>query len=77
MFQERLLSTRVLNFTRSEIVWECKTVMDCQCKRMKLYEKYHNEDVADDPENESDLPLQLAELSSQTLKLFFREPNFK
>ena len=73
VFQERLLSTRVLNFTRSEIVWECKTVMDCQCKRMKLYEKYHNEDVADDPENESDLPLQLAELSSQTLKLFFED----
>ncbi|KIM94607.1 hypothetical protein OIDMADRAFT_72987, partial [Oidiodendron maius Zn] len=56
VFQERLLSTRVLNFTRSEIVWECKT-----------------EDVADDPENESDVPLQLAELSTQTLKLFFED----
>ena len=59
VFQERLLSTRVLNFTRSEIVWECKTVMDCQCKRMKLNKKYHH-DAAD-------------ELTSQTLKLFFED----
>jgi len=30
-FQERLLSTRVVSYTSSELVWECRTVARCQC----------------------------------------------
>ena len=29
--QERLLSRRILHYTKSEVVWECTTCMDCQC----------------------------------------------
>lgn len=29
--QERLLSTRILHFTASELVWECNTESYCQC----------------------------------------------
>ncbi|KAF4537402.1 uncharacterized protein LTHEOB_1593 [Lasiodiplodia theobromae] len=31
--QERLMSTRVLHFTRFEIVWECNTGTQCECAR--------------------------------------------
>jgi hypothetical protein len=31
VFQERLLSTRVVSYTSSELVWECRTVARCQC----------------------------------------------
>ncbi len=30
-FQERLLSTRILHYTRSEMVWECLSMMNCEC----------------------------------------------
>lgn len=30
-FQERLLSTRIVYYTATELVWECKTVVACQC----------------------------------------------
>ena len=67
VFQERLLSTRVLNFTSSEIVWECKTIMDCQCKRIKYEDNLSYELGPEGP-----LPKgSAAEVSSQTLKLFF------
>ena len=31
VLQERLLSTRILHFTSSELVWECKSESYCQC----------------------------------------------
>lgn len=31
VFQERLLSTKTLHFTRPEMAWECNTVMACEC----------------------------------------------
>jgi hypothetical protein len=31
-FQERLISTRILHFTSCELVWECKTDVQCQCR---------------------------------------------
>jgi hypothetical protein len=33
-FQERLLSSRVLHYTESELVWECYTTSKCQCGRI-------------------------------------------
>ena len=36
-FQERLLASRVLHFTKSEIVWECKACQDCECGRETYY----------------------------------------
>jgi hypothetical protein len=33
-FQERLLSPRVLHYTTSELIWECKTTSKCQCSRI-------------------------------------------
>ncbi|KAN0089660.1 HET domain containing protein [Hyaloscypha variabilis] len=80
VFQERLLSTRVVNYTSEEIVWECKTAVDCQCKRVKIYDKkpswgphtYSTSDSKSDsnPENAPGLPEKFA-ASSQTLKIFF------
>lgn len=32
VFQERLLSPRVVHFTKSELIWECDTAVRCQCK---------------------------------------------
>jgi Heterokaryon incompatibility protein (HET) len=29
--QERLLATRVVHFTPSELVWECRSGVDCEC----------------------------------------------
>ncbi|KAI0379662.1 heterokaryon incompatibility protein-domain-containing protein [Hypomontagnella monticulosa] len=31
VFQERLLSPRVLHFSKNELVWECTQLGDCQC----------------------------------------------
>ncbi|KAE9365557.1 HET-domain-containing protein [Stipitochalara longipes BDJ] len=64
VFQERLLSTRVVNYTSSEIVWECKTVIDCQCKRMKIYDEKLSYEAITYPREKSEGP-------SETLKLFF------
>ena len=36
VYQERLLSPRVLHFTNSEIFWECNTATTCQCNPMSL-----------------------------------------
>jgi len=30
-FQERLLSPRVLYYTISEVIWECRAVVECEC----------------------------------------------
>ncbi|KAH9863596.1 hypothetical protein J1614_009528 [Plenodomus biglobosus] len=30
-FQERLLSQRVVHFAEHELIWECKTSVDCEC----------------------------------------------
>jgi hypothetical protein len=30
-FQERLLSRRLLHYTRSELTWECRTGLQCEC----------------------------------------------
>lgn len=30
-YQERLLATHVLHYTATELVWECKTTIRCQC----------------------------------------------
>lgn len=30
-YQERLLSPRMLHFTRRELSWECRGIFDCQC----------------------------------------------
>ena len=31
VFQERLLSARVLHFTNNELMWECKSMVACEC----------------------------------------------
>ncbi|KAK1689550.1 heterokaryon incompatibility protein-domain-containing protein, partial [Colletotrichum godetiae] len=31
--QERLMSPRVLHFTEEEMVWECNTLTECECRR--------------------------------------------
>jgi hypothetical protein len=31
VYQERLLSRRILHFTGSELQWECQQIVDCQC----------------------------------------------
>jgi hypothetical protein len=31
VFQERLLSRRILHFEREEVIWECRTVRMCEC----------------------------------------------
>jgi hypothetical protein len=44
IFQERILSPRVLYFTPSELSWECTTKMDCQCshfEKAKTFEFAH------------------------------------
>jgi Heterokaryon incompatibility protein (HET) len=30
-YQERMLSSRILHFGRHEVLWECRTVVDCEC----------------------------------------------
>lgn len=41
-FQERLLSSRVVHYTHSELVWECSTTSKCQCGRILAQDKlYH------------------------------------
>ena len=36
VLQERVLSKRVAHFTAFELVWECRTVVRCQCRRVSL-----------------------------------------
>ncbi|KAK4994444.1 hypothetical protein LTR66_005532, partial [Elasticomyces elasticus] len=37
VFQERLLSPRVLHFVNQELMWECKTCMTCECGWLSGY----------------------------------------
>lgn len=30
-FQERLLARKILHFTADELIWECRTFIDCEC----------------------------------------------
>ena len=30
-FQERILSTRIVHFTKQEMVWECRKELNCEC----------------------------------------------
>ncbi len=41
-FQERALSTRILHFGRSELLWECRTMKDCECGRYKSMASFGN-----------------------------------
>lgn len=36
VLQERMLSKRIVHFTASELVWECRTIVSCQCRRVSL-----------------------------------------
>ncbi|KAK8017326.1 hypothetical protein PG993_013652, partial [Apiospora rasikravindrae] len=36
VFQERLLSPRVLHFCKEEMVWECRSVTSCECGSMPV-----------------------------------------
>lgn len=69
IFQERLLSTRVLHYTSSEIVWECKTVATCQCKCLNMpqrggwaFDTWHWVNSSDE-----------YAILAETLKLFFEK----
>ncbi|KAM5343636.1 hypothetical protein ACJ41O_012173 [Fusarium nematophilum] len=33
VFQERILSPRILHFAQNELVWECRTAISCDCRR--------------------------------------------
>jgi hypothetical protein len=46
--QERLISTRILHYTASELVWECKTSVTCQCGGINS--QIHQKSFVDDPE---------------------------
>ncbi|KAF7562672.1 hypothetical protein G7046_g1498 [Stylonectria norvegica] len=37
-FQERLLATRILHFTKTEVVFDCLTSMDCECGALADHE---------------------------------------
>jgi hypothetical protein len=81
VFQERLLSTRVVNYTSAEIVLECITAVDCQCNLVKIYYKeLPRDDFVFDSNSELNFDLNpedapgfsaKSEGSTQTLKLFF------
>ncbi|KAK6063204.1 hypothetical protein SCUP515_12609 [Seiridium cupressi] len=35
VFQERLLSRRILHFTERELIWECKEALSCECRYLE------------------------------------------
>ncbi|KAK3389989.1 heterokaryon incompatibility protein-domain-containing protein, partial [Podospora didyma] len=37
VFQERVLSPRVLHFCAQEMVWECNTTSMCECRSLPIY----------------------------------------
>ncbi len=44
VFQERLLGTRVVHYASSEVVWECKECVQCECQGMdNPLRTYHNQ----------------------------------
>ena len=36
-FQERLLARRIIHFGKTELVWECRTELKCQCAGSKIF----------------------------------------
>lgn len=50
-FQERVLSTRIVHFGRSELLWECRTTSDCECGNFKSTAK-----LSRIPNNVSEVP---------------------
>jgi hypothetical protein len=59
VFQERLLSSRMLHFAKDELVWECMETISCECARIKHYaDNIKNEYfkiIHLDPEDKNDL----------------------
>ncbi|KAH7198515.1 heterokaryon incompatibility protein-domain-containing protein [Fusarium flagelliforme] len=37
-FQERLLATRILHYTKSEMIFDCLSAMDCECGALEKHE---------------------------------------
>jgi hypothetical protein len=50
-YQERLLATRILHFAKDELVWECRSSMTCECRRLDgdigFKVRYHNAQEAE------------------------------
>ena len=44
-FQEEILSTRTIRFTREEVKWECKTLSCCECGAHPLYDTKNAENL--------------------------------
>lgn len=45
VYQERMLSTRVLHFGQYELFWECKSVLQCDCGDIEQHARSVNSDV--------------------------------
>ena len=41
-FQERLLATRVIHYSSSELIWECKTCIRCECSNVERYSTWRD-----------------------------------
>ncbi|RSL42444.1 hypothetical protein CEP54_015481 [Fusarium duplospermum] len=48
VFQERLLSPRVVHFASPEMFWECREMSSCECGRLQESVKSHYEKTAND-----------------------------
>ncbi|EEU34983.1 uncharacterized protein NECHADRAFT_78531 [Fusarium vanettenii 77-13-4] len=48
VFQERLLSPRVVHFASPEMFWECREMSSCECGRLQESAKSHYEKTAND-----------------------------
>lgn len=48
VFQERLLSPRVVHFASPEMFWECREMSSCECGRLQASVKSHYEKTAND-----------------------------
>ena len=52
VFQERLLSPRILHFHCEELVWECNTSISCECTRLTDYKLGSNGAVEESSSNQ-------------------------
>ena len=50
--QERLMSRRVLHFTSDEMIWECNTLVECECRRQS---EFSNRDLSNYGRGKDDL----------------------
>jgi hypothetical protein len=41
-FQERLLATRVIHYSSSELIWECRTCIRCECSGIDRPSSWYN-----------------------------------